>query len=57
MSYSPADNLKIAVIGSGIAALSSAWLLAQRHRVTIYEKAERLGGHSNTVTAGGSRSR
>lgn len=43
--------LKIAVIGSGIAALSSAWLLAQRHEVTIYEKADRLGGHSNTVAA------
>lgn len=44
--------LKIAVVGSGVAALSSAWLLSQRHKVTVYEKAERLGGHSNTVTAG-----
>ncbi|MBD3817664.1 MAG: FAD-dependent oxidoreductase [Brevundimonas diminuta] len=44
--------LKVAVVGSGVAALSSAWLLSQRHRVTLYEKAERLGGHSNTVTAG-----
>lgn len=43
--------LKVAVVGSGVAALSCAWLLAQRHRVTLYEKAERLGGHSNTVTA------
>lgn len=42
---------KIAVIGSGISALSSAWLLASRHDVTVYEKADRLGGHSNTVTA------
>ena len=40
------------MIGSGVAALSSAWLLSQRHKVTIYEKADRLGGHSNTVTAG-----
>jgi uncharacterized protein len=44
--------LKVAVVGSGVAALSSAWLLSQKHRVTLYEKAERLGGHSNTVTAG-----
>lgn len=55
MPLSPANTsdgpLKIAVVGSGVAALSSAWLLAQRHRVTVYEKAERLGGHSNTVTA------
>jgi predicted NAD/FAD-binding protein len=40
----------IAVIGAGIAGLSAAWLLSQRHRVTIYEKNARLGGHSNTVT-------
>ena len=55
MPLSPANTsdgpLKIAVVGSGVAALSSAWLLSQRHRVTVYEKAERLGGHSNTVTA------
>jgi len=48
-----AAPLKIAVVGSGVAALSAAWLLAQRHRVTLYEKADRLGGHSNTVIAGG----
>jgi predicted NAD/FAD-binding protein len=40
----------IAVIGSGIAGMSAAWLLSQRHDITIYEKNERLGGHSNTVT-------
>ena len=55
MSISPArpavDALKIAVVGSGVSALSSAWLLSQRHQVTIYEKTGRLGGHSNTVTA------
>ncbi|MGH6967202.1 MAG: NAD(P)/FAD-dependent oxidoreductase [Phenylobacterium sp.] len=44
-------RLKIAVVGSGVAALSCAWLLSQRHRVTLYEKAERLGGHVNTVSA------
>lgn len=52
IAASPDASLKIAVVGSGIAALSSAWLLSHRHRVTLYEKAERLGGHSNTVTAG-----
>ncbi len=39
----------IAVIGSGIAGMSAAWLLSQRHDVTVYERNDRLGGHSNTV--------
>lgn len=29
--------------------MSAAWLLSQRHEVTLYEKASRLGGHTNTV--------
>ncbi|MBB6520089.1 NAD(P)/FAD-dependent oxidoreductase [Pseudoteredinibacter isoporae] len=40
---------KIAVIGSGITGLSCAWLLSQRYQVSLYEKDDRLGGHSNTV--------
>jgi predicted NAD/FAD-binding protein len=44
------DKLKIAVIGTGISGLSAAWLLSARHHVTVYESADRLGGHSNTVT-------
>jgi uncharacterized protein len=39
----------IAVIGSGIAGMSAAWLLSQGHSVTLYEKNGRIGGHSNTV--------
>ena len=42
-------RLSIAVIGSGISAMSAAWLLARRHDVTIFEKQGRLGGHSNTA--------
>jgi predicted NAD/FAD-binding protein len=42
-------TLNIAVIGSGISGLSAAWLLSRRHRVTLYESAPRLGGHTNTV--------
>jgi predicted NAD/FAD-binding protein len=45
--------LDIAVVGTGIAGLSAAWLLSQRHHVTIYESARRPGGHSNTVTVPG----
>ncbi len=44
--------LEIAVIGQGIAGMSAAWLLSQRHRVTVYEAEDRLGGHSHTLQAG-----
>ena len=40
---------RVAVIGSGIAGLASAYLLARRHRVTLYEAAPYAGGHTNTV--------
>lgn len=29
--------------------MSAAWLLSQRHDVTVYEREDRIGGHSNTV--------
>jgi predicted NAD/FAD-binding protein len=43
------EGLDIAIIGTGIAGMSAAWLLSQAHRVTVYEKAPRLGGHTNTI--------
>jgi uncharacterized protein len=42
-------KIRIAVIGSGISGLSCAWLLSQRHDVTLFESDTRLGGHSHTV--------
>jgi predicted NAD/FAD-binding protein len=44
-------RLKIAIVGTGISGLSAAWLLSQRHDVTVYERADRIGGHSNTILA------
>ena len=40
--------MKIAIIGSGIAGLGAAWLLSREHDVVIYEKDDRLGGHTHT---------
>ncbi|MFZ2314785.1 MAG: FAD-dependent oxidoreductase [Gammaproteobacteria bacterium] len=40
---------KIAIIGGGASGLVSAWLLEQRHDVTIYEANDCLGGHANTI--------
>ncbi|MBV8536623.1 MAG: FAD-dependent oxidoreductase, partial [Alphaproteobacteria bacterium] len=44
-----AEGLDIALVGTGVAGLSAAWLLSQAHRITVYEKAARIGGHINTV--------
>ncbi|MBS0295805.1 MAG: FAD-dependent oxidoreductase [Proteobacteria bacterium] len=46
-----ASRLNIAVVGTGISGMSAAWLLSERHDVTVYESASRIGGHSNTVDA------
>lgn len=54
MAISPVPHrphaLSIAIVGTGIAGMSAAWLLSQRHNITVYEKDDRLGGHTNTVT-------
>lgn len=39
----------IAVIGAGVSGLAASYLLSRRHRVQLFEKEHRLGGHTNTV--------
>ena len=41
--------MKIAIIGSGIAGLTCAHLLARQHAVTVFESASWIGGHTHTV--------
>ena len=50
MQGNSAIQKNVAVIGTGISGMSAAWLLSQRHNVTVYEGDRRVGGHSNTVT-------
>ena len=42
--------MKIAIVGSGISALSAAYFLKDHHEISIFEKESRAGGHSNTFT-------
>ena len=41
--------MKIAVIGSGISGLSSAYYLSKKHKVDLFEKQDRFGGHSYSL--------
>ena len=45
------ERLRIAVIGTGVSGISAAWLLNQRHDITVFEKGPWIGGHCNTVDA------
>jgi predicted NAD/FAD-binding protein len=39
----------IAIIGSGISGLTAAYLLSKKNHVTVFEKNDRIGGHTATV--------
>lgn len=41
--------MKIAIVGSGIAGLTSAYLLNRKHDISVFEAADWIGGHTHTV--------
>ena len=41
--------MRVAVIGSGISGLGAAHFLSKKHKVDLFEKDNRFGGHSFTV--------
>jgi predicted NAD/FAD-binding protein len=41
---------RIAIIGTGVAGLGCAYFLQHRYQLTIYEKADYVGGHTNTLS-------
>jgi predicted NAD/FAD-binding protein len=46
----PSTRKRVAVVGSGSAGIAALWALNRTyHDVYLYEAAERLGGHTNTV--------
>lgn len=42
--------MRVAVVGSGGAGITAAWLLDERHEVTLFERSAVLGGHAHTTT-------
>ncbi|MEN8869641.1 MAG: FAD-dependent oxidoreductase, partial [Akkermansiaceae bacterium] len=45
------ERKKIAIVGSGISGMACAHFLHPHHDITLFEKDDRIGGHSNTVIA------
>lgn len=41
--------MKIAIIGSGISGLTTAYLLNRHHEISVFESADWVGGHTHTV--------
>jgi len=41
--------MKIAVVGSGIAGLSTAYYLSKKNHVDLFEREDHFGGHSHTI--------
>ncbi|MBP2217250.1 NAD(P)/FAD-dependent oxidoreductase [Arthrobacter sp. CAN_C5] len=47
-SSEPGVRRRVAVVGSGVAGLTAAYVLSRHHSVTLYEADRRAGGHAHT---------
>ena len=45
---STATTRRVAVVGSGVAGLTAAWVASRTAHVTLFEADDRLGGHADT---------
>jgi len=43
------NNQRIAIVGSGISGLTTAYLLHKQHDITLFEANDYIGGHTHTV--------
>lgn len=41
--------MRIAIVGTGISAMTAAYLLHRDHELTVFDKADYIGGHTNTL--------
>ncbi len=48
VKHNTENNMKIAIVGSGISGVYSAWQLSKQHQVTLFEKNHYFGGHTDT---------
>ena len=42
------ETKTLAIIGAGISGITAAYVLAERYPVTLFERSEKIGGHTNT---------
>lgn len=52
VSHPGQSRQKIAIVGTGIAGLSAAWMLHPHHDITVFESEAEVGGHSHSVNVG-----
>lgn len=43
-------QMRIAIIGGGVAGITAAYLIQRNHQVSLFEKNDYIGGHTHTIT-------